>query len=216
MESNPTKFFTDLHKSINNEEAHIDSKIEKKKKAKQVVKTASDTLKWGLVGLEKLDQKINVDIANLSSYKSSIRILPENSTATSLSQKINGITNSRIFQENSESLQSPKIVKVLESLLRSFGVGEEELNNEQKDQLKRIEAVISGTTINDDARLGVVNFGVKMTFCCQSEGIDRDGGTVIIRPDPDTFVRLFRNAFNSCGPPCETAIVAVHFFLLLF
>ena len=197
-------------------QAHIESKIEEKKAAKKVVKRASDTLNWGLIGMKKLDDQINVDIENLSSYKNSIRIIPENSTATSLSQKINDITNSRLSLENSESLPSLKLVKVIENLLRAFGVGEEELNNEQKDQLKRIEAAISGTTTNC-ARLGprngatVVNLGVTMTFCCKSEGFDRNWGTVIIQPDPDTFTRLFRNAFISCGPPCETTIVAVLF-----
>lgn len=221
MELQSAKFFTDLHQSIDNKEAHIESKIEEKKAAKKVVKRASDTLNWGLIGMKKLDDQINADIENLSTYKRSIRVIPENSTATSLSQKINGITNSRISLENSESLPSPKLVKVMENLLRAFGVGEEELNNEQKDQLKRIEAVISGTTTNG-ARLGpgygavVVHFGVTMTFCCQSEGFDRNMGTVIIQPDPDTFTRLSRNAFISCGPPCESAIVAVQFIHSFF
>ena len=111
--------------------AKIDSTIKQWKEVKKVVKKTSKTLKWGLLGLEAVDQKINGHIDGLSFFKEDIGAIPEGSTTTSLVDEIARITRSRIYEQEKiewmkkSLLPSAELNTVLENLLRACGVVEE-------------------------------------------------------------------------------------------
>ena len=72
MESKSPQILIDLNQSMDEEIAKIDSTIKQWKEVKKVVKKTSKTLKWGLLGLEAVDQKINGHIDGLSFFKEDI------------------------------------------------------------------------------------------------------------------------------------------------
>lgn len=217
MESKPAGFLMNLHRSMDDEEVQFDFISDQWREAKKIGKNASDTLKWGLLQLKMIDERIDGDIAQLSSLKQSIRDIPEGSTATSLAHKMESIAQARMCeQESIESrlnsyLPATTSITIMELLLRTFGVNEDELNREQKKLLKRLEAAVSGATADKDdgsaaarpssSRNGSVvdrNFGVVMTFFRQSaQGINIKIGSVLINLDPDIFRYLDLSAFEA-------------------
>lgn len=218
---------------MEDEETQIEFISDQWREAKEVVKNTSDTLKWGLLQLKMIDERIDGDIALLSSLKQSIRVIPEGSTATSLAHKMECITRSRMCeQEGIESrlnsyLPATTSITILELLLRTFGMNGDELDREQKKLLKRLEAAVSGvddaaSRPNSPRNSNVVgnSFGVAMTFFRQTaQGINLKIGSVLINLDPDLFPQLDLSAFDATSfkyqyqQLYDTEILAVIYYL---
>lgn len=98
-------------------------------------------------------------------------------------------------------------------LLRSFRAGdEEELNEEQKDQLKRFLVAINGNGLNPRTGVDVANFELIITFFIAS-GI-REITSVFIKLDHNIFNKLHLEAFHDDvrlyrPPSYKTPIIAV-------
>jgi len=215
MESKPITFFTDLHQLMGEEVADIDSTIVQWEKAGKLVKKVSETLKSKLSEMNALDKKIHDNIRLLSvakesannSGRSSLSINEyamhhdEGFTATTLDQDIRHQTaNKKILRQKEiealkSSLPATKSMTVLQQILRlGFRVeGGQELNNNQKEQLKKLQVAASEST---DEVVG--NFGVAMTFYRNGSTNWSDNtefGSVFIKPDHRVFNKLHLGAF---------------------
>lgn len=213
MESKPISFFTDLHQLMGEEAADIDSTIVQWEKAEKIVKKVSETLKLKLSEMNSLDKRIRDNIRLLSVAKESannsgrsslinyyaIHHNDEGFCATSLDKDIRNANKKMLRQKEIESLKSSlpatKSMAVLQQiLLLGFRVEEEELSNDQKEQLKKLQVAASEST-NDV----VGNFGVAMTFYRNGSTNwlnNTEFGSVFIKPDRRVFNQLHLGAFG--------------------
>lgn len=217
MEGKPTQFFIDLHEKYDGEAAQLDSMIDQWDKAQQSAKKVSETVKWGL---DKVLKRIDSEMSMLSSAKKAMDDLrgstlqetvtnqKEVLTIASIGQKIDSIGHLRRFAQSrmesvKASLPTTKSLQVLVQILQlGFLSKEDELNCDQKDQLKRLEEAVVGST-DDVANLSPKNgdvvgsFGVTLTFYRNGSTNWRDNselGSVFIKPDHHIYSKLHHGA----------------------
>ena len=229
MEGKPAQDFFDLHESLDDEEVLLDSALGQWKHKMSILSASSKILDWGVGRLKRMDDDINRPrnpMSVLLSAKKAVddlkgsppllaATLPQKEafTAASFALEINSIARTRrIAQSETELVKAPTTnsLKVLEKiLLLGFRTaGDDELNSDQKDQLKRLEEAVSGTTDDVAASLSprngyvVDNFCVTMTFFRNGRSSNNSKlGSVFIKPHPHIYSKLRLAAEDSWGAP---------------